>query len=347
MGLPARLANSQVTATLLPSMNNDAVSLVIPGRNCAATIALCLEAVVPLLAKPPLCEIVFVDDGSTDTTAEIVAKFPVRYVSVNTKGPVAARNIGWRTAENALIWFVDADCVAEPEALDRLLPHVADREVGGVSGSYGIMNPQSLLACLIHEEIIERHRSMSQQVNFLATFNVVYRRAVLEEVGGFNERFLKGQDAELSFRVSAAGYTLRFEPESRVKHFHETALRPYLRTQRHQGYWRVPLHFIHRGHATGDSYSGFVDHVQPPLAMLLLLTAPLVVFGRLAYVPAAIAALLAIAQIPMAFRLVRRLGRARYCLFAVLSFVRAFWRGLGMTHGLCRWPFARSKLMER
>ena len=215
------------------------------------------------------------------------------------------------------------------------------------------MNPNSLLASLIHEEIVTRHRAMSSDVNFLATFNVVYRRAVLEEVGGFNERFLKGQDAELSFRVSAAGYGLRFALDSRVKHFHETSWLAYLRTQRQQGFWRVPLHLTHRGHATGDSYSGFVDHIQPPLAMLILLSTPLLLFGQagklvspVALVPLVLTALLILAQVPMTTRILGRLRRPGYILFAALGFVRAFWRGVGMTLGLLACTFARSRVLE-
>ncbi len=334
-------------------MNTDGVSLVIPGRNCEQTVRQCLSAVAPLMDQSRLREILFVDDGSTDRTAEIVAEFPVTRIPGTGQGPGAARNLGWRAAQHPYIWFVDADCVAEPNALDRLLAQMGDPRVGGVSGSYGIMNPGSRLALLIHEEIVTRHRAMSSDVNFLATFNVVYRRDVLEEVGGFNERFLKGQDAELSFRVSTAGYALRFALDSRVKHFHETSWAAYLRTQRQQGFWRVPLHLTHRGHATGDSYSGFVDHIQPPLAMAILLSTPLLLlFGRsgklvslVALVPLALTALLALAQVPMTARILGRLRRPEYILFAVLGFVRAFWRGVGMTLGLLACTFARSRVL--
>ncbi len=314
-------------------MNAEPVSLVIPGRNCADTIRQCLGAVVPLLEGSHLREIIFVDDGSTDETASIVSEFPVTCLQGGGKGPGAARNAGWRAAHHPLVWFVDSDCVAEPDALDRIVPHFEDPKVGGVSGSYGIMNPESLLACLIHEEIVARHRVMPLRVDFLATFNVVYRRKILEQIDGFDERFLKGQDAELSWRVMGAGYELRLVFDSRVRHFHESRLGGYLRTQRHQGYWRVWLHLSHSGHATGDSYSSFVDHSQPPLAMLAIATAPLLPFGRLAYIPAIIVTLLLAAQVPMTIRLLKRLRRPRYLAFAAMSFLRAFWRGVGMTHG--------------
>lgn len=196
------------------------VSLVIPGRNCERTIGPCLDAVVAILERSgsPLEEIIFVDDGSTDDTREIVAAAPVTLLGGRGAGPGAARNLGWRAARNPLVWFVDADCVAAPDALDLLVPHLDDPRVAAVSGSYGNLRPGSLLPTLIHEEIIERHLAMSVEVDFLATFNVLYRREALERVGGFDERFLKGQDAELSFRVMEAGWTLRFEARSRVRH---------------------------------------------------------------------------------------------------------------------------------
>ena len=129
----------------------------------------------PISNPASLKEIIFVNDGSTDNTAEIVSRYDVRCINGPGQGPGAARNLGWRAAKTSLIWFMDADCVAEPDALSILLQHMEDPKVAGVGGSYGNMHPDSLLACLIHEEIVERHRTMPPEVNYLATFNVLYR----------------------------------------------------------------------------------------------------------------------------------------------------------------------------
>lgn len=324
-------------------MSSEQVSLVVPGRNCAATLHDCLAAAVAIQkgAGSRLAEIIFVDDGSTDDSAQIATQFGVRIESGPGGGPGAARNIGWRSAARPLIWFVDADCVAQPDALARLLVPMGEAGVGGVGGSYGNLRPDSLLACLIHEEIACRHRRMPSDVNFLGGFNVLYRRAALEKVGGFDECNFNGpgspgaEDAELSYRVRAAGYALRFEPRSVVGHHHPTRLSRYLRSQRHHGFWRVYLHLHHRRSARGDDYSDLIDHVQPPLALLALASSPAAAApGPIRWVPVGLFALLAAAQLPMTVRLVLAAGRGRFLAFAPLGLLRAFWRGLGMLQGV-------------
>ena len=317
------------------SPSSKPVTLVIPGRDCAETLRPCLSALAPLLDGPHLREIIFVDDGSVDGSGDIAREFGVTVLRGPGRGAGHARNLGWRHAESELIWFVDSDCVTEPDALDLLMPFMARPEVGAVGGSYGNMRPHKLLSCLIHEEIIERHLQMGAEVNFLATFNVIYRRHVLEEVGGFDPRFVKAQDAELAFRVRRAGYILGFERRSRVKHFHLDRLLPYMRVQRKQGYWRAWLYDAHPDRVSGDSYSSWVDHVQPPLGLAATVGVVLPALGPLGVAAegAIIAALLA-SQAPMTSKLMRRTGQMRYAAFAPMSALRAAYRGVGFVHGV-------------
>lgn len=319
-------------------------TLVIPAHNEQEHLGPCLDAVVPLLEQGHLAEILVVDDGSTDDTAEVAAARPgVRVIRGEQRGAGAARNLGFRSAETPLVWFVDADCVAEPDALPILQAHMEDPEVAGVGGSYGNMRPESLLASVIHEEIVERHARMAEEVNFLATFNVLYRKSALEQVGGFDERFRKGQDAELAYRIRRDVGRLRFDMRSRVKHFHEESLRQYLKVQRQQGYWRVWLYAEHPEHAGGDSYSSHLDHVQPVLAVLALGLAPTIPLGIGALLEAPVLAGLAAAPAPMARQLMQRTGDTRMLAYIPISMVRSFSRGLGLAEGTL--SVARQRLM--
>lgn len=320
----------------------NSVCLVIPAYNAATTLRPCLESVAAALERGHLSRIIVVDDGSTDATPDIAAEFSVTCIRGNHAGRAGARNAGWRAATEDVIWFMDADCVAEPDALEKLLLHLHDPKVGGVGGSFTASATQPLLAGLIHEEIIERHRAMPRRVNFVATGNAAYRRDVLESVGGFDEAFLRAQDADLAYRVRAAGFQLAFAPDSRVRHAHETRCLPYLKAQFQQGYWRFWLHLRHTAPATGDSYSRLSDNAQPPLAALGVLSLPLLLLKGGWMASAGLTALLAFAQVPMTLRIIRRTRKLRYLLFAPMSFVRAFARALGLSLAALAWLRRRS-----
>jgi glycosyltransferase involved in cell wall biosynthesis len=311
------------------------VTCVIPGKDCIAFLDDCLGALTPLLKGPHLADIIFVDDGSSDGSGDCARGHGVTVVRGPGLGPGRARNLGWAEAGTELVWFVDSDCVAESDALDLLVTRLTESDFAAVGGSYGNMRPDKLLSCLIHEEIIERHLQMSREVDFLGTFNALYRRDVLEQVGGFDPRFMNEEDVELAFRVGEAGHRLGFEVRSQVKHYHPDTLWPYLRVQNEHGYWRAWLYDAYPDRATGDSYSGFVDHVQPPLGLAAALASPLLITGApgLALEGALFTALLA-CQVPMTQRMIQRTGDLRYLAFAPLSVARAVFRGVGFAHGV-------------
>jgi len=327
------------------------VTLVIPGRNAANTLRMCLDAAVKLLGQNGLKEIIFVDDGSTDESRNIVARYPVRYLRGHGMGPGSARNIGWRAAATPLVWFIDADCVTEIDALELLLEHLDD-DVAAVGGSYGNMRDDSLVACLIHHEIIQRHRKMSADVNMLSSFNVLYRRDVLRQVGGFDDENMVNcrgsagaEDLELAYRVAETGLRLKFEPNSRVGHYHPTNLTNYLRVQCRHGYWRVPLYMRHSSRVSGDSYCSLLDLIQPPAAMLVIAMLPLL-FTNWWNFPVAMAACLLVAQLPMTARIVVRLRQVRYASYIMFGFVRAFYRGFGMSWAVLSLMFAPKKVLD-
>lgn len=344
------------------------VTLVIPARNAGRTIERCLDAAIAVRDRPGsrLARIVLVDDGSTDGTRDAARTRGIEVLASGGRGAGAARNAGWRQAATPLVWFVDSDCVCEPDSLDRLLPHLEDPRVAGVSGTYAIARDASLLERLIHEEIMVRHAGMPEETDFLATYDVVYRREVLASLEGFDERYLKGQDAEFAFRVLEAGHRLRFERGSRVMHFHADRLSRYLGVQRQQGYWRVALHLEHPGRGS-NRYSGALDHLQPFVAAALVPAVCVAIaatiwldgsawigsrgsseVGPLAtwLLPIGLALVLVLMQLPMALAMIRRGGPAM-AWFVPLGAIRACWRAIGLVQGVVDRSLGRGAIAAR
>jgi glycosyltransferase involved in cell wall biosynthesis len=325
------------------------IGLVIPGRNCGRTLERCLSAVVPLLASGELSEIIFVNDHSEDDTLERARSFPhVRIMDSAGEGAGAARNTGFRACSAELVWFIDSDCVPEPNALSRLRQSMAELGADVIGGSYGNLMPDDLLASLIHEEIVARHEAMGASVTFAITANLLCRRSVLVSLDGFDESLKLAQDLDLAYRVVAKGYRLCFDARSRVGHFHETRLLPYCVKQARQGYWRMHLYARHPRRVSGDSYSGWLDYAQPPLAVV---SAGALLLGGLTRGVALRRACLAlagggfvalvVAQLPYTWRLLGRTRQPRMLAYAPMSMLRAGFRGAGMLLGVAELGLGR------
>lgn len=243
-------------------------SVVIPAYNAASTLDACLDACFHQTHPPH--EIIVVDDGSTDDTPDRVRTHPnVHLVQQENAGPAAARNHGARVATGDIVVYTDSDCLPEPAWLEQLVGAFQENAVG-VGGTYGIANPASLLARIIHAEIVLRHARQPEEVDFLGSFNVAYRKDALEAVGGFDEAFrhASGEDNDLAYRLHDQGGTLRFCREAVVRHYHPERLLPYLRTQRRHGFWRMKLYAKHPGRTGGDHYAGIGDLAGPPTALM-------------------------------------------------------------------------------
>lgn len=312
------------------------ISVVIPAYNAAKTIGATLTAATAI--DWPDKEIIVVDDGSADDTADVAGHFSgVRVIRQNNGGPAKARNAGWRAASGEVVFFTDSDCVPHPDVLAALAPHFADPAVAGAGGTYDIANRESLLSRLIHVEILARHARMAGDVDFLGSFNCAFRRATLEKTGGFDEtyRAASGEDNDLSYRILKLGKRLVFDRRAAVAHFHETSLTKYLRTQYRHGIWRMKLYQNHRDMMKGDAYAGMTDLAQPPLALLLIAGFPLLLIPAWRPLYGPLLALYILLQLPLPLSLVRNAG-GEALLLAPVTFLRGFARGLGLAAGAAR-----------
>jgi len=317
------------------------VSIIIPAYNAEKTLARCLEACLNQTYSD--VEVIVVDDGSTDSTPQIAESFSATFLTQQRQGPAAARNRGAETAKGEYLAFTDSDCVPAPDWIERLVSEMGDG-VAAVGGTYDIANPESLLARMVHEEIVARHARLDRDVDFLGSFNLMVRRAAFEEVGGFDESFPRasGEDNDLAYRLQNAGGRLRFVPEAAVAHYHPTRLWPYLRAQARHGYWRMKLYTKHPNRAKqGDRYASVIDLAGPPLSIMavaaLMLAVVLVAAGvggravtGISALPVAYAAL----QVRMPARMATRTRDGRMALFTGVVILRDVARAAGMVAGM-------------
>jgi GT2 family glycosyltransferase len=322
------------------------VSIIIPAHNAEKTLRACLTACA--CQTYPETEIIVVDDGSTDATTRIAQSFPVRFVHQERRGPAAARNAGATRAQGAFLACTDSDCVPRPDWIERLVAGFSEGVVA-VGGTYGIANPESLLAQLIHEEIMVRHEGFSEEVDFLGSFNVAYRKSAFDAAGGFDEDFTSasGEDNDLAYRLADAGGRLRFVREAIVDHHHPQRLARYLRSQFRHGFWRMKLYAKHPGRSSGDRYAGPADLLAPVIVCLIaiFLGFGLAAGFRMQIVCATLilCALLAASRISMPWRMTRRTGDLRMLLFIPVMLLRDVARAAGMLGGIWTFLFVRRK----
>lgn len=320
------------------------VSIVIPAHNAEKTIGACLGAC--LSQTHPNTEVIVVDDGSTDATSRIAEGFPVHYIRQENRGPAAARNRGAAEATGSFVAFTDADCVPEPDWIAQLLAVFAEGVVA-VGGTYGIANPESTLARMIHEEIVLRHASYGADVDFLGSFNVMYDREAFRTAGGFDETFSRAsaEDNDLSYRLLDAGGKLRFAPHAIVKHFHPTRLGPYLRTQARHGFWRMKLYAKHPNRACkGDRYAGLAELAAPALALFAALAFCHAILGPASWpIPRDFSILFLMGYVGFRGlllrqrqRLAHRIDATQVLFFLPVLILRDIARGIGMLAGVVR-----------
>ena len=313
-----------------------AVSVVIPAYNSASTIAEAVEAC--LNQDHPDVEVIVVDDGSVDDTRCLAQHYPVRCISQKNMGPAGARNRGWRVASGEIICFTDSDCVPSRDWVTNLVMGYTSEEIAGVGGTYQIANASNLLAACIHEEIVQRHLKMPKFVNYLGSFNLSYRRAVLEQVDGFDESYRRasGEDNDLAYRVMKRGYRLAFTRDARVAHYHPDNLWRYLRQQFWHGFWRMRIYHDHPDMAGGDAYGGLADFIQPPLALTTLCLLPLTWLPVVGFVMLTLLAVIFIVQLPTPLAISRRTRHVKYLALAPVTLLRAYARGMGMLLGVVK-----------
>jgi len=263
-------------------------SVVVPAYNAADSIASCLNALENQTMPADTYEVIVVDDGSRDRTAEIVKAFSCTYAHQPNRGPAAARNRGAALARGDIILFTDADCIAQENWIEEMVRPFGDTRVTAVKGAYKTKQ-HSLAARFAQIEFEDRYDLLKRSVSIdmVDTYAAAFNRRVFLDMGGFDENFpvANNEDTDLSYRLATAGHMMLFSPEACVYHTHPDTVIKYLRLKFGRGYWRMIVYRRYPEKAVKDSYTPKAVKIQTLLmalsfpVFLLSLAFPQLFFG--------------------------------------------------------------------
>ena len=301
------------------------ISIVITALNSEATIGECLKSIFELNYPQTHLEVIVIDGCSTDATVEKAQQYPAKIFREPLNAP-AAYNYALKIVNNELIGFIDADAKVEKEWLNKLISHFTDPEVVGVSGSIETWNTENPWARTIGYEIANRYQRLGKYATRIATMNLLFRKSIIEEIGGFDEDFASQYDTDLGYRITTKGYKIAYEPNAKCYHFNRQTLNSYFRQQLQYGKNTLRLYFKHHSLAKGDEITDFYMNIQP---LLLLATAFFFLLGLvpllrpLWYVSALVLGAIVIYYIYSAAKVSAKFHDQTAMLLFILYFTRA------------------------
>jgi glycosyltransferase involved in cell wall biosynthesis len=187
-------------------MPDPLVSVVVPVYNGERFLAETLESV--FAQDFDAFEVIVVDDGSTDSTADIARSFPVRYTYQENRGPSAARNAALGLARGELIAFVDADDLLPPDKLRTQACYLAKHpETACVLG-----RQEWILEDGIEPGALQRDR-LYGVLGGIQLVSAMIRRNVLEPLGGFDPSYRYAEDRDLFVRMREHGLKIDVLPD--------------------------------------------------------------------------------------------------------------------------------------
>jgi len=198
------------------------ISVVIPFYNAKETLKGCLDSLLSQTYPKHLFEIIFVDDGSTDGSAESIKPslrealkngFKIKLIRLSKRGgPAAARNQGIKQSMGDIIAFTDADCTPDRKWLENLARSFSKEEIGGVFGETKTSSKDILIWPLVLAPTSSSFR--------YTTCNIAYSKSVLSKVGFFDENFKEPfrEDTDLALSVIENGFQIAYNPKAIIHH---------------------------------------------------------------------------------------------------------------------------------
>jgi glycosyltransferase involved in cell wall biosynthesis len=204
-------------------------SVIVPFLNEERSIEHCLLALLQQTCNAPDYELIFIDNGSTDRSAEIVQRYPVTLLHEPRQDPYLARNCGIQTAHGRFLAFTDADCIVEQDWLAQLHQCFKVSEADIVLGRLLSPSPTPrALQCYdayYHTKLHYIYQHQLTQYYFGHAGNMAVRASVFQETGLFSAMPIVGDtDVIHQLLKRRPDAHIRYEPRARAVHTEITQL---------------------------------------------------------------------------------------------------------------------------
>jgi GT2 family glycosyltransferase len=208
------------------------ISVVVCTYNGSKTIRDCMEGLLGL--EYPDFEVIVVDDGSTDGSAEIVRQYGFRVITTKNHGLSSARNTGMKAATGEIVAYLDDDAYPDPDWLTYLAAGFMNSRHAAFGGPNIPPKGDGRIAeCVANAPGGPVHVLVSdQQAEHIPGCNMAFRKAALQEIGGFDPGFrTAGDDVDVCWRLQEKGFTLGFSPAAMVWHHRRNSVAAYWKQQ--------------------------------------------------------------------------------------------------------------------
>lgn len=313
------------------------ISVVIPAHNAARTLPQALSALNA--AQPPALEVIVVDDGSTDRTAQIAQEMGARVIRLdNNIGAAAAKNRGAENARGAVLFFTDTDIVLPPGAMELIQNALRDPQTGGIVGLLDENIPHANWASQFKNLWMNftygRFAGM-ERIGLFYTSAAVMRRELFLKLRGFDENYhgaSTAEDTEFGQRAWGQGARIRLEPELRVVHLKAYTAQGVLSEDFKRAYALTLMRLRKRGEPFFTSVPSFYQLAVPAiyLAVTCALTALLLPSGWLALAALLVLSLFFALNFPLIAFLAQKRGPGFALRSALFLPLDVFIVGLGM-----------------
>jgi glycosyltransferase involved in cell wall biosynthesis len=219
------------------------VSVVVPVLNGERTLEESLATLLSVDYPPDRREVIIVDNGSTDRTAEIARSAPIRYLFEPRRGTARARNLGIEASRGQIVAFTDADCLVARGWLRELVGGFDGDRVGAVAGDILPFPPRTAAEryAARTRHLAPRRYLSRPQLPFAVTANLAFRREVFGQVGLLDPDAPRGGECtDFCTRfLRRTGQRIELAPRAVVFHRHRSTTWELMRQQWNYG----------RGHA--------------------------------------------------------------------------------------------------